>query len=196
MVKKEKNKFKFYREFLKSSDINQILFKKEKSIDIQLFKYEDIEKSNSSYGQNNLDKLTLLDKPDKPLEASFEKKEEFKINSFLKKDSSLKDNQTSLIDDKKYEYSNNILIEKELIFKKKGYEEGYKKGYEEGNSNGFRTGEERGLIASESKFDRAFSNISEAAIRMDKLKISLIEEGKVIVEFNNKAVTIRYSEPS
>jgi flagellar assembly protein FliH len=63
---------------------------------------------------------------------------------------------------------------------KEGREEGFKKGYEEGNSNGFRTGEERGLIASESKFDRAFSNISEAAIRMDKLKISLIEEGKDI----------------
>ena len=63
---------------------------------------------------------------------------------------------------------------------KEGREEGFKKGLEDGNSNGFRSGEERGLIAAESKYERAFANISEAAVRMDKLKVSILEEGKDI----------------
>ena len=59
-----------------------------------------------------------------------------------------------------------------------GKEEGFKKGYEEGSANGYRSGEERGMVAAESKYERAFGNISEAAIRMDQLKQSLLQEGK------------------
>jgi flagellar assembly protein FliH len=59
-----------------------------------------------------------------------------------------------------------------------GKEEGFKKGFEDGSSNGYRSGEERGMVAAESKYERAFGNISEAAIRMDQLKVSLLQEGK------------------
>lgn len=63
---------------------------------------------------------------------------------------------------------------------KQGKEEGYQVGIEEGKKVGYQNGEERGLIAAESKFDRAFANISEAAIKMEALKNSLLAEGKDI----------------
>ncbi|WP_158997313.1 FliH/SctL family protein [Pigmentibacter ruber] len=61
-----------------------------------------------------------------------------------------------------------------------GKEEGYKVGLDEGNRIGFQVGEEKGLIAVESKYDKAFANISEAALKMDELKTKLISEGKEI----------------
>lgn len=61
-----------------------------------------------------------------------------------------------------------------------GREEGFKKGFEDGSSNGYRSGEERGMVAAESKYERAFGNISEAATRMDKLKVSLLQDGKEV----------------
>ncbi|WGL59453.1 FliH/SctL family protein [Pigmentibacter sp. JX0631] len=61
-----------------------------------------------------------------------------------------------------------------------GKEEGYKVGIDEGNRMGFQVGEEKGLVAVESKYDKAFANISEAALKMDELKTTLISEGKEI----------------
>ncbi len=61
-----------------------------------------------------------------------------------------------------------------------GKEEGYKVGIENGSKVGFQNGEERGLIAAETKYDKAFANISEAAVKMNSLKTTLLEEGKDI----------------
>ncbi len=61
---------------------------------------------------------------------------------------------------------------------KEGKEDGFKKGFEDGSAIGYRSGEERGMIAAESKYERAFENISEAASKMDHLKESLLLEGK------------------
>ncbi|APJ03425.1 FliH/SctL family protein [Silvanigrella aquatica] len=61
-----------------------------------------------------------------------------------------------------------------------GKEEGYKKGFEEGSTQGYRNAEERGMVAVETKYDRAFANISEAASKMEQLKSSLLMEGKEI----------------
>lgn len=67
-----------------------------------------------------------------------------------------------------------------VVGENQGKEEGYKVGIEEGNKVGFQNGEERGLIAAESKYDKAFANISEAAVKMNALKTTLLEEGKDI----------------
>jgi len=151
-------------------------------------------KNQQKKQQNNLNKFTNFN-PNKNNEEKIEKQE-------LKKEKNEENNlnieqkqKEVILNTKNIEDQKQIELKmneaKEEGFSKghsegfskgniEGKEEGFKKGYEDGNSNGFRHGEERGLIASESKYDRAFSNISEAAVRMEKLKSSLIEEGKDI----------------
>lgn len=67
-----------------------------------------------------------------------------------------------------------------ILGKEQGYKEGYEKGFDHGAQEGFKSGEERGMAAVESKYNRAFENISEAAVRMENLKNSILLQGKEI----------------
>ncbi|BBH52753.1 FliH/SctL family protein [Fluviispira sanaruensis] len=64
--------------------------------------------------------------------------------------------------------------------KEEGFATGKIEGFETGSREGYQSGEERGMAAAESKYDRAFENISEVANRLSELRDSLIKQGKDI----------------
>ncbi|WP_186648798.1 FliH/SctL family protein [Fluviispira vulneris] len=64
--------------------------------------------------------------------------------------------------------------------KEEGFTTGKKEGFEAGSRDGYLSGEERGMAAAESKYNRAFENISEVANRLSELRDSLIKQGKDI----------------
>lgn len=146
-------------------------------------------KLNKEDDENNLSKFKtsktvdkeVTDKEDTHLQTKINDKED--VIPEIKKNTISEIDETLIEKAKEDGYANGFKEGRNEGFEKgkqEGKDEGFKKGLEEGSLNGYQSGEERGMIAAESKYERAFNNISEAAIKMDNLKVALLQEGKDI----------------